>query len=86
MVTPGDLASIYNMKPTFASGIAGTGQTVVVLEDTNVYKPADWNIFRAAMKLSSYTHATFTQVHPTGAAACTNPVCERRRRRSHSRC
>jgi len=73
MVTPGDLATIYNMAPTFASGIAGTGQTIVVVEDTNVYKPADWNIFRNVMKLNSYTHATFTQVHPTGAATCTNP-------------
>ncbi len=73
MVTPGDLATIYNMAPTFAGGIAGTGQTIVVLEDTNVYKPADWNIFRGVMKLNGYTHATFTQVHPTGAATCTNP-------------
>ena len=44
-----------------------------MLEDTNVYKPADWNIFRGVMKLNGYTHATFTQVHPTGAAACANP-------------
>jgi subtilase family serine protease len=72
-VTPGDLAAIYNFKPTLASGITGLGQTVVVVEDTNVYKAADYNIFKAAMGLGAYTHGTFTQVHPTGAAACTNP-------------
>ena len=73
MVTPGDLAAIYNMSPTFSSGITGQGQTVVVVEDTNVYKMAAWNTFRNIMGLSGYTHATFNQVHPTGAAACANP-------------
>lgn len=73
LVTPQDLQTIYNIRPVLTGGFAGTGQTVVVVEDTNVYKPADWNIFRSVMGLSGYTNATFTQVHPTGAAACANP-------------
>ncbi len=73
LVTPGDLAAIYDMKAAFDAGITGQGQTVVVVEDTNVYKMAAWNTFRAVMGLNKYTHATFTTVHPTGAAACANP-------------
>lgn len=73
LVTPADLATIYNMNPQFQAGITGKGQTVVVVEDTNVYKRADWNLFRAVMGLSVYTDATFTQVHPSGSLTCTNP-------------
>jgi subtilase family serine protease len=73
-VVPGDLATIYNLNPLFKAGISGQGQTIVVIEDTNVYKTADWTSFRAAFGLSSYTGGTFTQVHPTAAGnACSNP-------------
>ena len=72
-VTPADLATIYDMKPLFNAGITGLGQTVVVVEDTNVYKMADWNIFRAVMGLSGYTHGSFTLTHPTGTTTCTDP-------------
>lgn len=73
LVTPADLATIYDMKALFNAGITGQGETVVVVEDTDVYKQADWNIFRAVMGLSGYTHGSFTQQHPTGTAACTDP-------------
>jgi subtilase family serine protease len=72
-LSAGDIATIYNFKGAYSAGVTGTGQTVVVVEDTNVYKQADWNIFRAVMGLSGYTNGTFTQVHPTGTAACANP-------------
>ena len=61
------------MKAAFDAGVTGQGQTIVVVEDTNVYKMAAWNTFRAVMGLNKCTHATFTTVHPTGAAACANP-------------
>ncbi len=72
LVTPADLATIYNMNPQFQNGITGKGQTVVVVEDTDVFKRADWNLFRAVMGLSNYKDATFTQIHPTGLT-CTDP-------------
>jgi subtilase family serine protease len=73
-VVPADLATIYNLKPLFSAGISGQGQTIVVIEDTNVYKTADWTTFRSTLGLSSYTGGSFTQVHPTGAGGtCSNP-------------
>jgi subtilase family serine protease len=75
-VVPGDLATIYNLNPLFAEGTSGQGQTIVVIEDTNVYSTADWTKFRSVFGLSSYTGASFTQIHPappSGANNCSNP-------------
>ncbi len=69
-VTPPDLATIYNLNPLFKAGYSGQGQTIVVIEDTNVYSTADWTSFRSAFGLSSYTSGSFTQVHP---GSCTSP-------------
>ncbi|MBV8125952.1 MAG: hypothetical protein JO370_17975, partial [Paucibacter sp.] len=75
-VVPADLATIYNLNPLFASGVSGQGQTIVVIEDTNVYSVADWSSFRAAFGLSAYTAGSFSQVHPAPAHGnnnCGNP-------------
>ncbi|MFL9861073.1 protease pro-enzyme activation domain-containing protein [Paraburkholderia madseniana] len=75
-VAPADLATIYNLNPMFRSGISGQGQTIVVIENTNVYSSADWTTFRSTFGLSSYTSGSFTQIHPapvSGANNCTNP-------------
>jgi subtilase family serine protease len=72
-VVPADLAKIYNFNPVFAAGVTGTGQTVVVIEDTNIYSTADWTKFRSEFGLSTYTSGSFKQVHPTGSARCSNP-------------
>ena len=72
-VVPADLATIYNFNPAFSAGYTGLGETVVVIEDTNVYNTADWSTFRSTFGLSSYTSGSFTQVHPTGSQTCTNP-------------
>ncbi len=69
-MVPGDLATIYNLKPLFAAGYSGQGQTIVVIEDTNVYSTADWTKFRSTFGLSTYTGGSFTQQHPGN---CTNP-------------
>jgi len=69
-VVPGDLATIYNLTPLFTAGYAGQGQTIVVIEDTNVYSTADWKTFRSKFGLSKYTGGSFTQVHPGN---CSNP-------------
>ncbi len=73
-VVPADLATIYNLNPLFGAGTSGQGQTIVVIEDTDVYKTADWTTFRSTLGLSGYTAGTFTQVHPASSArSCSDP-------------
>jgi subtilase family serine protease len=75
-VVPADLATIYNINPLFSAGISGQGQTIVVIEDTNVYNTSDWTTFRQTFGLSAYTSGSFTQLHPSppsGANNCSNP-------------
>ena len=69
-VTPADLATIYNLTPLFSAGISGQGQTIVVIEDTDVFSLNDWSTFRSTFGLSSFTGGSVSQVHP---ASCTNP-------------
>ena len=70
-VVPADLATIYSLNPLFYSGLSGQGQTIAVIEDTNVYSTADWVTFRSAFGLSAFSSGSFTQVHP--GTNCTNP-------------
>ncbi|MGA9530042.1 MAG: S53 family peptidase [Terriglobales bacterium] len=75
-IVPGDLATIYNLTPLFSASISGQGQTIVVVEDTDVYSTADWNTFRSTFGLSSYAGGSFSQVHPApphGTNNCTDP-------------
>jgi subtilase family serine protease len=75
-LVPGDLATIYNLNPLFKAGITGVGQTVVVVEDTNLKNPpSDWNTFRSTFGLTAYTGATLTTLHPasSGTNNCANP-------------
>lgn len=71
-VVPADLATIYNLTPLFAAGITGKGETVVVIEDTEVYSAANIATFRSKFGLASYG-GSFTQTQPAGASACSNP-------------
>ena len=74
IMTPADLAKIYNLTPLFEAGISGQGQTIAVIEDTNAYAANDWTRFRAAFGLSRYPDGTLTTVHPAGASGgCGNP-------------
>jgi subtilase family serine protease len=75
-VVPGDLAKIYNLSPLFSAGITGKGQSIVVIEDTDVYSTTDWSTFRSTFGLSSYKSGSFSQEHPEppgGKANCTDP-------------
>jgi len=75
-VVPADLATIYNLNPVFNSDISGQGQTVVVLEDTDIFAEADWTTFRSVFGLSGYTSGAFTQAQPeppSGTNNCTDP-------------
>jgi subtilase family serine protease len=76
-VVPADLATIYNFNPTFNAGISGQGQTIVVIEDTNLFSTSDWTTFRSTFGLSTaFPSGSFTTVHPappSGTNNCTNP-------------
>jgi len=75
-MVPADLATIYDMNPLFTKGTTGSGQTVAVLEDSDLYNRADWVTFRSTFGLSQYTSGTLTTEHPEptkGAANCTDP-------------
>jgi Pro-kumamolisin, activation domain/Divergent InlB B-repeat domain len=69
-VVPADLATIYNFNPVFNGGNTGQGQTIYMIEDTDLYANTDWTTFRSAFGLSSYTQGSLTTVHPGG---CTDP-------------
>ncbi|HTV51392.1 MAG TPA: S53 family peptidase, partial [Steroidobacteraceae bacterium] len=71
---PPDFATIYNVKPLYKAKqpITGKGQTIAVLEVTDV-QSADVATFRSAFGLSGYS-GTFKQIHPGGSAeGCTDP-------------
>jgi subtilase family serine protease len=75
LVTPIDLATIYNFKPLFEKGITGLGQTIAVVEDSNLYDNNDWTNFRAIFGLSQHQSGSLKVVHPApiGGKACDNP-------------
>ncbi len=75
-VTPADLATIYSFNPLFGAGISGQGQTIVVIEDTDVYSTADWTKFRSTFGLAGYTAGSIAQTHPqppSGLPNCLDP-------------
>ncbi len=71
-VTPGDLATIYNLTPLFASGNTGAGQTIALIEDADLYTSQDWNTFRSTFGLTQYTSGSLTTVHPAGSSSANN--------------
>jgi hypothetical protein len=75
-VLPADVWAIYNFNPAFAAGISGQGQTIVLIEDTDLYSTADWNAFRSTFGLASaYPLGSLAQVHPPSSPTnnCTDP-------------
>ena len=67
---------VYDLNPLFAQGITGTGQTIAVIEDTNLYNSADWDTFRTTFGLAQYTSGSLTTLQPApmgGANNCANP-------------
>jgi subtilase family serine protease len=77
LVVPADLATIYDLQAAFAAGYTGKGQTIAVVQDTDLYSAADWNTFRNVFGLAaSYPSGSLETVHPEPAGApanCTNP-------------
>jgi subtilase family serine protease len=71
-LVPADLATIYDWQPLFRAGVVGRGLTIDVIEDSNLYRAADWHTFRARFGLDKFP-GSFSEVHPTGARNCQNP-------------
>ena len=74
-LVPGDLATIYNLTPAFAAGYTGQGQTIAVIEDTDLYDPNDWTVFRSTFGLSQYPGGSLTTLYPAfpGGGNCRVP-------------
>jgi subtilase family serine protease len=73
-LVPADLATIYDFNPLFSKGTTGAGQTVVVIEDTDVFSRADWVTFRSTFGLSQYTSGSLTSQHPATPSGVNNCV------------
>ena len=71
-LVPADLATIYNLNPIFNAGNSGQGQTIALIEDTDVFRLSDWNSFRSAFSLSNYTTGTINAVHPAPPSRTNN--------------
>jgi subtilase family serine protease len=75
-VTPADLETIYNINPLFTADISGQGQTIYLIEPTDLYTNNDWTTFRSAFGLSAYTDGSLNTIHPTppsGTNNCSDP-------------
>ncbi|HEY3988783.1 MAG TPA: S53 family peptidase [Acidobacteriaceae bacterium] len=70
LLVPADLETIYDFNPVYKSGTAGQGQTVILLERTDLYSNADYTTFRKTFGLDAYKNSKFSVVHPGG---CTDP-------------
>jgi hypothetical protein len=70
LVTPADLATIYNFNPLFSAGTTGQGQTIYLIEDTDLYTNTDWTTFRSTfgIPVSSYPGTSLTTVNPGNCA------------------
>jgi hypothetical protein len=65
-VVPADLAAIYDLNPLFSANNKGSGITIALIENTDIYSLSDINTFRTVFGLGT---STFNQVHP----GCTDP-------------
>ncbi len=75
-LVPADLATIYNLNPLFSAADSGQGQTIVVIEDTDVFSTSDWSTFRSTLGLSNYSSGSFSTSYPappSGANNCSIP-------------
>jgi Pro-kumamolisin, activation domain/Divergent InlB B-repeat domain len=74
-VTPPDLATIYNFNQAFNGGITGKGQTIYLVEDSDIYTNGgavnDWATFRTGfgIPVANYPGASLATIHPN----CTDP-------------
>ncbi|MBD8881300.1 VCBS repeat-containing protein [Rhodanobacter sp. 7MK24] len=72
-MAPADFNTVYSVNPlwTQTTPVRGAGQTIAVLERTDI-QSADVNTFRSAFLPANAT-GTVTYVQPTGPQTCANP-------------
>ena len=69
-MAPGDLATIYHIASVYQAGISGQGQTIAVLEDSDLFAQSDFTNFRQVFGLASaYPSGNIETVHP----GCSDP-------------
>ncbi len=70
-ITPQDDAVIYNVNPLWSAGYSGQGQTIAVVEDSDVYTTNnDFGVYRSTFGLASaFPSGNLVQVHP----GCSDP-------------
>jgi len=79
LVVPQDLATIYSMTPLFEVHVVGLNQTIVVVEDSDIYSAADWATFRSTFGLDRFpggSHSgNLTSVNPPSSPVnnCLDP-------------
>ena len=76
LVVPADLATIYDLNAAFAAGYTGQGQTIALLEDSDLFNTADWDTFRKTFGLTAYTSGSLTTINPApakGTSNCSDP-------------
>ena len=72
-ITPADLETIYNFNQAFNGGITGKGQTIYLVEDSDIYTNSgtvnDWTTFRTGfgIPVANYPGASLTTIHPNCA-------------------
>ena len=72
---PGDLAIVYNLNPLYDTGLSGQGQSIAVLEDSDLYSIDDWYAFRRSFGLTKrFSQGSLTMMHPgTSSLPCLDP-------------
>jgi len=72
-LVPGDLAAIYDINRVYSAGVSGKGQTIVVVEDSDIFSADDWNTFRSTFGLSArFPFGSLTQIHPQPSSSPAN--------------
>ena len=70
----GDLQTIYGINKVHAAGFSGQGQTIAVLEDSDVYSTGDWLAYRRVFGLTkAFPQGQLVVQHPSGAYPCSDP-------------
>jgi subtilase family serine protease len=79
-LVPGDLQTIYNMTPLYSRKISGQGQTIAVVEDSDVYSADDWKVFRSTFGLDKqFPQGSLRLINPqpsngpNNGGACADP-------------
>jgi subtilase family serine protease len=71
---------VRNLDSLYTAGISGQDQTIVVLEDSDVFTAADWHTFRRTFGLDAkFPKGSFKQIHqqpsflPDNVGSCADP-------------